>query len=232
MLKHKIINYLRWKIYGDFPRLSYSRSGEDCVLKEYFSNTINGFYVDIGCYHPFVSNNTAIFYQSGWNGINVDANKRAIEMFDKVRSRDINVHCGIDLEPGVKKYFRFKEKGFDQMNTISEEFKHFAVAEFNLTVESEIEIKTMTLEELFEQNLPKNKEISFMSVDVEGKDLEVLKSNNWNKYRPLMIVVEITGGICDIESNEITVLLKNCGYKPVAFTPINSDRGNIFFRVF
>jgi hypothetical protein len=42
---------------------------------------------------------------------------------------------------------------------------------------------------IFEKYL-QNKMIDFLTIDVEGLDLEVLKSNNWEKFRPRFILVE------------------------------------------
>jgi hypothetical protein len=36
----------------------------------------------------------------------------------------------------------------------------------------------------------KNKKIDILSIDVEGWDMDVLESNNWNKYKPNYIIVE------------------------------------------
>ena len=43
------------------------------------------------------------------------------------------------------------------------------------------EIQTKTLSEILDLYLPKNQKIDFFSIDVEGLDFEVLKTNDWNK---------------------------------------------------
>ena len=58
--------------------IHFGNYGEDLILHRLFDRTYrNGFYVDLGAYHPFRFSNTAYFYLKGWNGINVDANENA-----------------------------------------------------------------------------------------------------------------------------------------------------------
>jgi hypothetical protein len=55
---------------------------------------------------------------------------------------------------------------------------------------TQIKIKTQTLQNVFQTHLPPDTDIDFMSVDCEGHDLEVLQSNDWQKYRPRVLLVE------------------------------------------
>ena len=57
---------------------------------DYFNKTDSGFYVDIGCHHPKRFSNTYLLYKKGWNGINIDANKLTISLFNIFRARDKN----------------------------------------------------------------------------------------------------------------------------------------------
>mgnify|MGYP000559873290 CR=1 FL=1 len=46
------------------------------------------------------------------------------------------------------------------------------------------------LSQILDENLPTERTIDFMSVDVEGLDLDVLRSSNWAKYRPKFLLAE------------------------------------------
>jgi hypothetical protein len=46
-----------------------------------------------------------------------------------------------------------------------------------------------------------------MSVDTEGSDLAVLQSNNWDKFRPTLIMVEI-----DNQYTKIVEFMEQCNY--------------------
>ncbi len=69
------------------------------------------------------------------------------------------------------------------------------------------------MEEILDQYMPKDKKIDFLSIDVEGLDFAVLKSNNWNKYAPELILIEICGSTLDeLLNNEVTLCLRQFGY--------------------
>ena len=72
-------------------RQSYSQWGEDSYIKEYFKDKKNGFYVDIGCFHPIMYSNTCLLYNKGWSGINIDLNQTSIDLFNIARKRDKNI---------------------------------------------------------------------------------------------------------------------------------------------
>ena len=69
------------------------------------------------------------------------------------------------------------------------------------------------LAEILDDNLPENQQIDFLSIDVEGLDFMVLKSNNFDKYKPKIILIEILGrAIADIANGEISEFLKTYNY--------------------
>ena len=53
-----------------------------------------------------------------------------------------------------------------------------------------IRMKTRTLSSILDEYLPKGQRIDFLSIDVEGFDFKVLTSNDWDKYKPNVILVE------------------------------------------
>ena len=66
---------------------------------------------------------------------------------------------------------------------------------------------------ILDKHLPMGQSIDFLSVDVEGLDLKVLESNDWDKYSPKIILVEILGNsISTIESDPVYNFLVNQGY--------------------
>ena len=74
--------------------------------------------------------------------------------------------------------------------------------------------------EILDNNLPQNQEIDFLSIDVEGLDFMVLISNDFKKYKPKVILIEILGsslkGIEGLENNEITKFLEQYNYSVYA----------------
>ena len=66
--------------------------GEDLVLADLTKNIAEGFYVDVGCYHPLHLNNTYLLYKKKWNGINIDISEFSIKLFNYLRPDDTNIN--------------------------------------------------------------------------------------------------------------------------------------------
>jgi len=118
----KMISKLKSLIRDFVPigRLSYAQEGEDLVLARILGELgiTTGFFVDIGAHHPARFSNTYYFYRRGWRGINVDALPGTKRLFQRMRSRDITIECGVGSQEGVLKYFAFNEPA---LNTFSEQ---------------------------------------------------------------------------------------------------------------
>ncbi len=80
---------------------SYSQEGEDLILNQLFPNIYNGFYVDIGATIKFRFSNTQLFYNQGWNGINIEPNPDYFKFFKKYRKNDINLNIGLSKHEEV-----------------------------------------------------------------------------------------------------------------------------------
>lgn len=170
-----------------YSKVSYSQEGEDMILAQIFECENNGFYVDVGAHHPQRFSNTYYFYLQGWRGINLDAMPGSMAIFNKMRARDINLEIAISDTRQKLTYYAFNEPALNGFcKHIAEEFSK--AAQFEIILETEIQ--TFTLAEVLDTYLPTNQTIDFLNVDVEGLDYQVLKSNNWHKYRPRIVLVE------------------------------------------
>ena len=88
---------------------NFSQNDEEIVLKEIFSNLNTGFYIDVGCHHPRRFSNTALLYNKGWSGINVDANHENLKLFNVFRKRDKNINALISEKSENLKFYYFNE---------------------------------------------------------------------------------------------------------------------------
>ncbi len=205
---------LKKKLTG-FAVKAYSQEGEDLVLNRFFNNTKNGFYVDVGAHHPQRFSNTYFFYKKGWRGINIDAMPDSMNLFNQTRKRDINLEIAISDKVETLTYYAFEEpaiNGFDK--ELSEER---IMSGQKLLFKKEI--KTHTLAEVLDKYLPPNTAIDFLSIDVEGIDMQVLKSNNWTKYKPKIVLVEAVGkDIEEVLSEDLHAAMISYGYKLFAKT--------------
>jgi len=195
-----------WKIFFKNARLSYAQSGEDMILDTIFCNVKNGFYIDIGANNPWVQSNTCFFYKKGWRGINIDALPGTKLIFDKYRSRDINIEAAIDNKERDLQYFMFHSSFYNTFNEAKvEKIKQYS------PLRGIKNIKTVPLSMLLQElDIP---DIDFLSCDVEGMDINVLSSNDWEKWRPKIIITEyFHDGIDKIKQNEVYRLLTGHKY--------------------
>jgi FkbM family methyltransferase len=178
---------------------SYSQEGEDRVLASLLFRVNKkrrgevGFYVDIGAHHPFRFSNTYLFYKSGWSGINVDAMPNSMRLFKIFRRRDINIECGIGTKQENLNFYVFNESAINTFDTKLADERN--AGDWYIKRVQKVPVVPLSL--LLENSLPRGRNIDFMSVDVEGMDLEVLQSNDWSRFRPRIILVEIYETVCE-----------------------------------
>ena len=183
LLKYYYYMYYRPKIF--FPKTSYSTFGEDLFISKFFKNKKKGFYVDVGCYHPLDGNNTHLLYKKNWSGINIDVNELSIELFDLTRKHDDNINLAIsDKKTKIKLYYR---KKINMLNTIN---KKLAKIHFQNGFQQKI-VNSDSLNSILSKSKFKNKKIDFLNIDIEGNELNALKTLNFKKYNPKLICIEI-----------------------------------------
>jgi FkbM family methyltransferase len=193
-----------------FSEQTYSGDGEDrLLLKTLFKNEQDGYYVDVGCFHPKYISNTYLLHKQGWSGINIDPNKEAVDLFKKYRPRDINIQLGVAGENTHKKYYGMIHAGTNTFNNDHADAKLKKSGNSLIGIKS---IKCETLAQILEKNLPKGQKIDVLDVDVERMDLEVLKSNDWELYPAKVILVEDILFRTEMESSETYLYLKSKGY--------------------
>lgn len=205
----KLSDFIRYK-------KSYSQDGEDVVLQSFFEDKKNykGTYVDIGAHHPIRFSNTRSFYNRGWSGINIDPTPGSMTPFNLLRSRDINLEIGIGKAPGELIFYCFNEPA---LNTFDKALADLRSKTSKYKITKKINVKIETLETVLRDHLPPKTNIDFFTIDVEGLDLDVLLSNDWNNYSPNYILVEDTDFKWNYpEKSDIYNFLSNKGYEIIS----------------
>lgn len=199
------------KIFPIYSIEIFSQEGEDILLNRYFENKKDGFYIDIGAHHPKRFSNTYFFYKRGWRGVNIDAMPGSMNVFNKLRPRDINIEQAISNKEQVLVYNIYKEKA---LNTFSNDLVEIRSLENkDLNIERRVNISTKRLGDILSEKILNIPVIDFMSIDVEGLDFEVLESNNWEKFKPRLILIEIlVSNFEEINFHPITIFLKKYNY--------------------
>jgi len=195
--------YIKHKFF--IKKKSYAMDNEDSVVLEYFKDKRNGFYVDVGCYHPIHRNNTYLLHKKNWNGINIDTSQLSIDLFNYMRPKDLNYNCAVSNKNEIIKLFYQKE--LSQLSTIE---KDQAKNVFQGNIR-EKNIQAFTLDEILSRDKYKNNKIDFLDVDVEGADLKVLEGLSFNKFQPELVCVEIHKK--KIKESDIYNFLTNKNYE-------------------
>jgi FkbM family methyltransferase len=192
------------------------------ILRRLFEKQKKGFYVDVGAHHPFRFSNTYFFYKKGWRGINIDATPGCMRLFNKFRPRDLNLEYAISDSKRVLPYYIFEVAA---LNTFSKELADNRIEDGRILLREE-KIRLYPLSKILDDHLGRDAKIDFMSVDAEGFDFSVIKSNDWDKYRPTVILVEsLDFDLANYGESEMYNYLSGTGYKLFAKT-INT----LFFK--
>jgi FkbM family methyltransferase len=194
---------------------AYSQEGEDLILRRLFGEKTDGYYVDVGAYHPRHLSNTCLFYEQGWSGLNIDARAGTKALFDRIRPKDVNLELALSSDGRELEFTSFDNPA---VSTFKRENVEWALRN-GCRIVGVQRIPTTTLAAVLDQHHDPSRPIDFMSIDVEGMDLEVLRGNNWAKYRPGYLLVEAYGSSLEGHtSSEMGAFLNALGYRLCAMT--------------
>ena len=189
---------------------------------QYIFNTIGKrkpTYWDIGAFHPYNISNTALFYEQGCRGINIEPNPNFFDLFKKERSEDINVNAGISTKDGEGVYYQFDAP---TLNSFSEDSKKENI-ENGHKLTGTLKIPLLTVHKVSEQYF-NGLWPDFMTLDVEGLDMEILNTLEYDRAGLNVICVEIisysTSGR-GIKNTELIGFLESKGYLLYADTYLN-----------
>lgn len=182
---------------------SYSQFNEDLLIDLFLASKGKGFYLDIGANDPSFNSNTKRFSDKGWSGINIEPEVDSFDKFCVSRTRDINLNIGVGPVKGTLTFY--KVVGDSTLSSFNIKIAKKMAMKFGLTIE-EIVVDVLRLVDVFE-NYVQDNQVDFLSVDTEGIDLEVLQSNDWNRFRPTLVMVEI-----DNQYHEIVGYMSRCNY--------------------
>jgi FkbM family methyltransferase len=219
MIKEKL---MRW-IFRDGGGPSYSQSGEDRIIK-YILDVIGiakPTYLDIGAHHPVRINNTYLFYQNGCRGVCVEPNPRLFACLRDARPEDVCLNVGVG---GVRQEaVPFYEMNADTLSTFSEPEARRYVEEHGKQIVRVAEVDVITPKEIVARYFQGSPD--FVSLDVEGLELEILGAFDLTGARPAVFCVETITYATDGTGKKLTDVinyLTGAGYMVYADAYINT----------
>lgn len=201
---------------------SYAQAGEDLLIRFLFGmlDIDRPTYLDIGAYHPWRYSNTALLYVGGSRGINVEPDPDSADFFRRERPRDLTRNVGCGPEPGLLTFFRMSAP---TLNTFSRASAEASVKEsggrYRITSTMDVEVRTVP------QILDGLACPDLVSLDVEGMDLDILRTLPTWGGRPAVLCVETAtyseiGG--SVKLTEPADFLAGHGYVQFADTWMNT----------
>ncbi len=198
--------------------LAFGYLAEDIIAARLLDSHLHkGFYVDVGCNHPVRLSNTLTLYFAGWRGINVDANPAAVERMRRGRPGDVAV-CSLVGKPGVEREFVVFAQ--DELSTANPSF----VERWSQSAEvvERVALQSRSLTDILRQH-GAPAQFDFLNVDVEGMELEVLESLDFEQFQPRLIALEIHGFDAGNPDNAAAIrFLSTKGYRLRAYNGLTA----------
>jgi FkbM family methyltransferase len=186
----------------------FSNWVEDRLLAEFFAASQSGFFVEVGANEPQRGSQTWQFEQAGWSGILVEPQPELVERLrQNRRALVVAAACSSPGKAGAKMTL--------YLSGPHSSFKRELVV-IGAAVRGELIVPVRTLDSILsEASAPTP--IDFVSIDVEGHEVEVLRGFDIARWRPRLILIE------DHVTNLATHrFLKHAGYRLIRRTGLNS----------
>jgi len=174
------------------PMLMPSQHGEDVLLWNFFDRKTEGYFVEVGAFDGVTFSNSYFFEAIGWSGTLVEAVPDFAERarLSRPNSKIINKAVG---GPGTKQVIMKIAQGseefvgaFSFVGKDQDDRAGKRIRSRGGRIKEEI-VECMTLDEIL-GDLPFA--IDFISIDVEGCELDVLEHFSLDKYVPAVLVIE------------------------------------------
>lgn len=225
-----IKNFLRKVRNTIFPRPiiireynTYSQAGEDSVLSFLFADKKLGkvSYLDIGTNTPDSCNNTYLLYKKGNSGVCVEADKTLIPIIQNVRPKDKILNVGVAVSDQAEADFYIFD--ISAINTFDKEEAERRAAHGTYKIKQVVKVPLININKIIKENFTAFPD--FLSIDIEGLDLDVLKSLDFDQFPIPVICVET----CTYSENHIrpkdysiVEFVISKGYEVYADTYINT----------
>lgn len=199
----------------------YSQDGQDKFLVEnLFKDKKIGFFVEIGANDGITLSNTKLLEDLGWDGICIEPLPKSFIKLKENR-KCLSYNLAISNVNGSIKFLEID--GYSEMlSGILTEYDHRHLDRIDREIKNFggnkkiIEIQSIKFSDLIDEEY-----IDYLSIDVEGSEMTILESINFNKHKIYCISVENNYG-----NDNVRNFLSNNGYSLI--TNIGAD--NFFIK--
>lgn len=182
---------------------------EKQLIWEFFGRRREGFFIEVGANDPYSGSQTWLLEQNGWRGILVEPQTLLCEKLRLARknAKIFQVACSA---PGKEGEATLHISAQDGLSTLEKQIDSHGIR-FNGTEC----VKVTTLDKVLDE--AQVGAIDFLSIDVEGHEIEVMRGLNFKKHRPALILIE--DGVRNLGKHRF---LKQQGYRLVKRTTLNN----------
>jgi FkbM family methyltransferase len=205
-----------------YRQASYAQCGEDLIVA-FVLKAIGidaPLYLDIGAYHPMHLSNTYLFYARGGHGVCVEPDRRRCERIRRARPRDVCLNIGVGLRDEVGEFFVMTSPTLSTFSG-AEARRYESFGSQRIVAKEEVQVITVNrLLATYFERIP-----DFVSLDVEGLDLQILETLDFERFRPQVFCVEtLTYDENKSERKIVEIIerMRNVGYLAFADTYINT----------
>lgn len=222
LVKSKLIAFKH--ILKGWGKPSFSQVGEDIILNYLFISRgiARPTYLDVGASEPVAGSNTYFFYHRGSTGVCIEPDPELYRKIRQIRPRDICLNIGIGLtETSEAPFYVFASK-YKGWNTFSKEEAEVRKNSGH-PYDKVLKMPLKNINDIIKETLGEAPDI--LSIDVEGLDLEILQSLNFNTYCPKVLVVETIRFGDSVEASKqqnIINFVCSKGYTVYADTYVNT----------
>lgn len=183
-----------------------SEIDEKRLVREFFGPS-TGTFVEVGANHPRQGSQTWHLEQSGWTGVLVEPQPTLADRLKAERSAQVfAVACSSPDLAGQSLPFHvagpMSSLNFDRMAP-------------GAMPEEVIDVPVRTLDDILTE-AKAQAPLDFLSVDVEGHEIEALSGFDFRRWQPRLILLE--DHVSDLDKHRF---LKSCGYRLVRRTEFN-----------
>jgi FkbM family methyltransferase len=207
--------------------ISYAQNQEDIVLYRALRGVERGFYIDVGAQQPIADSVTKLFYERGWQGINIDPVPQWFDALQADRPHDINLRVAAGSSSGRKTFYAIADTGLSTDDaTVARQH-----AGKGYSAEA-MDVEVRTLDDICAQY--KVETVHFLKIDVEGAEFEVIRGFSFDRIRPWIVLVEAVAPVAMSEGDGMqTVVETHSAWEPLllahGYHHVYSDGLNRFY---
>src|ERR1035438_2756517 len=179
------------------------------LVWQFFGQKRDGVFVEVGANDPVAGSQTWLLEQNGWQGVLVEPQASLCEKLRSARPRSqvFQVACS---RPGSEGEADLILTEYDGNATLKPQRDSHGINYVGTE-----RVRITTLDSVLQAAGVSR--IDFVSLDVEGHEIEVMRGFNFEKYKPSLILIE--DGVRDLAKHRF---LKRRGYKLVKRTTLNN----------